>query len=258
MTSSTAVLRVGDGRGFVVGRLNHLGSVERVVITAAHCVMHRKRLDGIKGLPPPHPARGLEEDTYPKLLGPLNGKQTVWATCMFIDPIADIAVFGPPDNQELYKEADAYEALMKKMGWEALPVADAPAQGTERIYIGKDKFERAGVGEAPAQVLSLKRGWLKGRVQRRTAWLSFEPRELFECGMSGSPILDEQGAAIGVVSVDHFSPVIVDNLSVHMLRSIEAAANTPKRAAIVRPRPKGLLTVKREPLPTIVYTTRPE
>jgi hypothetical protein len=33
-----AVLRVGDGRGFVVKRGGYLGREERVVITAAHCL----------------------------------------------------------------------------------------------------------------------------------------------------------------------------------------------------------------------------
>jgi hypothetical protein len=42
--------------------------------------------------------------------------------------------------------------------------------------------------------------------------------------MSGSPIIDAAGAAIGVVSVDHMSPVIVDNLSARFVRSIFALA----------------------------------
>ena len=48
---SDAIIRVGDGRGFVVMQQRYLGGVERVIITAAHCLPH-------------HPARGVEEETY--------------------------------------------------------------------------------------------------------------------------------------------------------------------------------------------------
>jgi len=75
--------------------------------------------------------RHLQEETYPKLLGPLGGRRTVWAQCLFADPIADIAVLGQPDNQALGKQADAYDALLDAMT--ALPVADAHA---ERIRSG--------------------------------------------------------------------------------------------------------------------------
>ena len=43
-----------------------------------------------------------EGRTYQRLLGELSGEPTVWAECLFADPISDVAVLGPPDNQELY------------------------------------------------------------------------------------------------------------------------------------------------------------
>ena len=49
------VLRVGDGRGFVVEHRNYLGHEERIVITAAHC---------LPVLPSCHPMRYLHECTY--------------------------------------------------------------------------------------------------------------------------------------------------------------------------------------------------
>jgi hypothetical protein len=98
------VLRVGGGRGFVVNCRRPLGSIERLVVTAAHCLPRK--------LPPPHPGRYLEEATYHRLLGPIGGKCTVWAECRFVDPIADIAVLGQPDSQELADEAEAYDALV--------------------------------------------------------------------------------------------------------------------------------------------------
>ena len=57
----------------------------------------------------------LEEQTYRELLAPLGKKPTVWATCLFVDPMADIAVLGKPDNQALSDEADAYDELVDGM-----------------------------------------------------------------------------------------------------------------------------------------------
>jgi hypothetical protein len=140
-----AVLRVGHGRGFVTARQNHRGHEERIIITAAHCLPF---------LPPCHPARYLEEETYKRLLGPLSGKRTVWATCLFADPIADIAVLGQPDNQALSDEADAYDQLVEDMT--KLAVADAPAQGSERLTFGEHQIDNPTPGNGPARVLSLK------------------------------------------------------------------------------------------------------
>jgi hypothetical protein len=112
------VLRVGKGRGFVVACRDQYGHPESVIITAAHCLP--------KKLPPPHPMRYLEEATYRRLLGPLDGRRTVWAQCIFVDPVADIAVLGQPDDQALSDEADAYNALVGDLT--PFAVADAPKQ----------------------------------------------------------------------------------------------------------------------------------
>jgi Trypsin-like peptidase domain len=211
-----AMLRVGGGRGFVVRRRTYIGHEEPIIITAAHCLPH---------LPPPHPARNLEEETYQMLLAPLGGKPTVWATCLFVDPIADIAALGQPDNQALSDEADAYDQLLD--GMETLVIADAPAQGSETLTFGDTQVEHPTAGEGAARVLSLTGEWLEGRVQRRFSWLAFEPESYFVGGMSGSPIMDANGAAIGVVSFDRLSPVIVDSLSTWLVRAIAAAALHP-------------------------------
>jgi hypothetical protein len=74
-------------------------------------------------------------------------------------------------------------------------------------------------------VLSLGGRWLEGRVTRRTGWRAFEPARYFASGMSGSPIIDQNGAAIGVVSVERSSPAIVDSLSAQLVRTILAEAS---------------------------------
>jgi hypothetical protein len=71
-------------------------------------------------------------------------------------------------------------------------------------------------------VLSLDGRWREGRVERRGGCLAFKPPELFVGGMSGSPILNANGAAIGVVSVDMMSPVVVDTLSAQLARRVRS------------------------------------
>jgi hypothetical protein len=53
-----AVIRVGDGRGFMVERQR-----QRFVLTAAHCLPR---------LPPAHPMPDTKKCTYEALLGPLE------------------------------------------------------------------------------------------------------------------------------------------------------------------------------------------
>lgn len=95
-----AIVAVGKpgegGRGFVV-EIDR----QRLVITAAHCLppLSRKRR-----LPLPHLVSFPDERTYRALLGPLEAKPTVSAECLFLDPIADIAVLGAPDEQHLAAE----------------------------------------------------------------------------------------------------------------------------------------------------------
>ncbi len=194
---AAAVLRVGGGRGFVIKR--HVQG-DRVVITAAHC---------LPSFPPPHPGAYKDELTYRLLLGLLGAEPTVWAECLFADPVADIAVLGAPEHLDLYQQAAAFESLVATA--RPLPIGEAPTQRDFNAV------------ECESRVLSLDGRWRRGRVERRSGWLSFYPEEFFQSGMSGSPIIDMSGKAIGVVSVDIRSPVLVDSLSTGLLRSIKRA-----------------------------------
>jgi hypothetical protein len=174
-------------------------------------------------LPSPHPFGDLQEKTYRNLLGPLGkAEPTVWAECLFFDPIADIAVLGSPDNQELDAQAEAYAELTESVT--PFAIADGPKMGTERIAALSAKFPANDIptpGLGTAMVLSLDGKWLERPVVRHRHFLSIDdPDGDIKGGMSGSPILSPSDYAIGVVSasmVGHdthssVNPVLVDVL----------------------------------------------
>ena len=120
------------------------------------------------------------ERTYAALLAPLGErKPSVWAECMFADPVADIAVLGAPDYQALFEEAEAYDELIDD--GPVLQIADPPPRG-------------------PAWLLTLDGQWARCEVRHsgRSLWIS-DATESIMGGMSGSPIIDPDGTAIGVV-----------------------------------------------------------
>ena len=167
---TAAVLRVGEGRGFVVKTVESESC--NLIITAAHCLPF---------LPPAHPASYLQEGTYQRLLGPLGAEPTVWAECRFVDHVNDIAVLGSPDDQDLAQEAPRYAALTQAVS--PVPIAEAPGRG-------------------PGWLLGLDGQWGRCAVQHLGGglWISDAATGIAP-GMSGSPILTTDGAAIGVVSV---------------------------------------------------------
>ena len=80
------------------------------------------------------------------------------------------------------------------------------------------QFEHPTPGEGPAWVLSLEGHWLEGRAERRGGCLSFKPEKFFVGGMSGSPIVDAAGPAVGVILVDLIIPGVADAHSTQMLQ----------------------------------------
>jgi hypothetical protein len=165
--AASAVVTVGEGRGFVVSYRYH-----RFVITAAHCLPF---------LPPCHGASYIEERTY-QLLSSLGSEPSVWAECLFADPISDVAVLGSPDNQELSDEADDYEAFVESAT--PLTIAEAPEQGH-------------------GWMLSLQGKWFGCSIRymkhRDGPLFVSNADQAVDLGMSGSPIISDESAAIGVV-----------------------------------------------------------
>jgi hypothetical protein len=154
----------------------------RYIITAAHCLPEQP--DGQR-LPPSHGFSDLTDRTYANLLGPLGQQPSVWCECLFVDPIADIAVLGAPDNQELSNEADAYEALVGAAT--PLTVAEPPSK-----LIAEEVEHLAEVG-AIEQV----RQW--ARRECRAFLLSLD-NQWFACTVSHSPngMLNIENAARGI------------------------------------------------------------
>jgi hypothetical protein len=116
---------------------------------------------------------------YRDLLGPLGGPQQVWAQCVFVDLVSDLAVLQAPDTWDLSEQARAYEALTEA----AIPltVVNAPE------------------AETTVWTLSLDGQWTRGTAR----YVNDDPLlvdQVWLSGMSGSPILSEKGAAVGVVS----------------------------------------------------------
>jgi hypothetical protein len=206
--STSAVIRVGSARGFVVEACKE----QHLVITAGHC---------LPDIPPRHAMSYVEERTFAKLLGPLGGEPTVWAECLFVDPLSDLAVLGPPDNLALWKEAEAYQGLVDAAAplmvatdlddeppWQEGEVCELPDQRPYRRAFPNGRF--VVTWRAPAWLLSLTREWVPCLVHRNAnstggsggrLWVESATEGSLLPGMSGSPIVVDNGVngmAIGV------------------------------------------------------------
>ena len=173
LKAKAAVITVGEARGFVIGH-GH----DRLVVTAAHCLPRND--EGQLLIPAIGGISHLEERTYAKLLARLGRKPSIWAECLFADPVSDIAVLGEPDGQVLWNEARAYGRLMEAVT--PIAITDAPESG-------------------PAWLLSLDGNWFPCTVNTREGgplWLS-DAAEPIKGGMSGSPVISADGMAMGIV-----------------------------------------------------------
>jgi hypothetical protein len=180
---SDAVVRVGAGRGFVVEAGRQL-----FVITAGHCLPHIPECLG---------AASIEERTYANLLGKLGAEPSVCTELVFVDPVADLAVLGPPDSQELWNEAEAYDILTN-----VTPLAFGALTFTRRVHKLPDggTFSGAKEAETAAFLFSLDRQWFGCKVKSggRMLWIEDAAQKIVG-GMSGSPIITPDGTAVGVV-----------------------------------------------------------
>ena len=207
--TNQAVITVGDGRGFIVGR-----DENRFIITAGHCLPF---------FPPSMSFSTSENTTYRALIGPLKKKPSISAECYFVDPVSDIAVLREPDGQSLFEEYNEYSDFIDEIA--PFSVSDAPLRGS-------------------ASLLSLKGQWFNCRIDRLgdgPLWITKAEMQI-AAGMSGSPILSASGSAIGVLCAGSHTgnsklcreggpqAVLSRNLPVWLWRSLASRRNKVQRA----------------------------
>jgi hypothetical protein len=203
-----AVINVGDGRGFIVS-----AGESRYIITAAHCLPDSR-------FPKPHLANSIDELTFPNLLGRFGSKrQTVWAELCARNICDDIAVFSEPDGQELHEKYQRYEKF----------TATTMTLGNPPAIVESYKWSET-PGTA-AWVLSLDGEWQSCTLHNGGRFLSIEQNNLIESGMSGSPIIDSNGNAIGLISTSgggehghNMNPNLLDCLPQWLLRKLDVVA----------------------------------
>jgi hypothetical protein len=144
--------------------------------TAAHCLPE---------LPPVHPASCTSERTY-RIVGPLGGEPSVFAECLFVNPVADLAVLGPPDGHNVDVEWDEFIEQHRSLG----------------VSFWRNELPTR------AWLLSLDGEWnpclVRHSVNGGGLWIT-EAKDGIRGGMSGSPILADEGKVLGLVSVSRGS-----------------------------------------------------
>jgi len=180
-----SVITVDKGRGFIIEHRTMFDFGDgfkrlrrKLVVTASHCLPHAPKM----------PCYSYQEATYANLLGPLGEEPSVWAECLFFDPVSDLAILGEPDNQELGEENEAFARLVD--GRKPFTIA-APETG-EGYMLALD-----GVSWQPTPLIVHQNIW--GTSLSTGATLG---------GQSGSPIVDSTGRAVAVVSVGTERPAL--------------------------------------------------
>ena len=173
-----SVITVNNGRGFVIEHRslfdvgNGLKRLRRkLVLTASHCLPH----------PPVMPCYSYQETTYANLLSPLGEQPSVWAECLFFDPVSDLAILGEPDNQEFGEQNEKYALLVD--GRKSFTIA-APETG-EGYMLALDGLS-----------------WQPTRLEvHETIWGTGLSTGATRAGQSGSPIVDAKGRSVALVSI---------------------------------------------------------
>ena len=186
-----SVIKVGDGRGFVMAD----DQENLVVVTAAHCLPQLLEAT---------PANFTWERTYEQFLGRLGDEPSISAEILFADPVADIAILGPLDNQQRWVHAEAYQAVVESIA--PLPMTKLEFVRRTHSILDGQTFLRPPEAEADAWLLGLNGDWFTCHVScllalRSTSgiWISDAAKPIVG-GMSGSPIMTRHGV-IGIVSV---------------------------------------------------------
>jgi hypothetical protein len=196
VAAKRAIIQIGTGgRGFIVSA----GEFDRYIITAAHCLPH---------FPEPHLASFVEEETYPDILSALGQpERKVTAGLFDLSSSSDWAVLGAPDSQVLCDECEQYKAFTENT---TIRIGQSPPPPPPLPDFDSETAENWGQTEAvltwpfgveaPAWMLSLDGQWLRCMVRSNGRFLRATEGQHIRSGMSGSPIINNEGEAIGLVS----------------------------------------------------------
>jgi len=107
-----------------------------------------------------------------------------------VEPVADIAILGPPDYQEFSDDADAFEAFCEATSPVPVSAADFPFKVPVRVLL-----------------LTHHGTWIEGTATRYGlrdalpgACLALKTEADIEGGSSGGPIIDRAGQLVGITS----------------------------------------------------------
>jgi S1-C subfamily serine protease len=153
------------GRGFVVP-----GSY---IVTAAHCVPW-----SVEGL------MALDDYFLVKIITADGIRLT--GQVVAVEPVSDIAVIGSPDNQTFIEEAEAFDKFVASV--KGLPLCSDEFASCQKVLV---------------HILTHSGEWLSGHSSQwgdNAPTLYVETDPTIPAGTSGSAIVNDCGAVVGVVS----------------------------------------------------------
>ncbi len=161
--ATVTLLRKG-GRGVLVSG--------NLIITAAHCIYFETE------------GRMALDDYYIEAIKTVHGRLKVAPVA--IEPVSDVAVLGSLDNQEFTEEADQFEMF---------------CENTKPVPLCLNDFEL--FQSFPVHIYTHRGTWVAGsavQTRRDAKKLSIEAGQQIRRGTSGSPIINESGELVGIVS----------------------------------------------------------
>jgi len=144
------------------------------ILTAAHCLEFYLSGGMVLG------------DHIIEEIGTIHGKLKVGP--LAVEPISDIAVLGPLDDQVFSKEVEQYEEFCNKVK----PIS---------LSLREPKWADV----IPIWVYTHKKTWIKGKAlnysfKKNPSTIFINVDENIEGGTSGSPIVNEHGELVAIVS----------------------------------------------------------
>lgn len=165
--STNAIVTVADGRGFVA----ETAAGHRYVITAAHCIPN----------PPQHVNA---EDIHLDLVGPLGAVPSMAASLVYFNPVDDVAILTAPDPGR-WSDVERFCKLLEAGAFKLAKLAGKLDDKHKIFALGLDGQTVA----AETEVLPC-------------CWQPhiFALSKMAAPGMSGSPIWNEAGEAVALLS----------------------------------------------------------